>query len=228
MKKYYNSIKASSLLEGINENEWESLSGCLSAAHRRYKKNSFIFPAGETAVLAGIVVSGKVHVVRDDFWGRRLILAHIPPGELFGEAFACSGDKTHVSAVAAEESEILLIDCAKVVSACSNFCAFHMKAMKNLIRILAGKNVRLTRKMEHITRRTTRERLLSYFSEMAAKTGKNVFEIPFNRQELADYLSVDRSAMSNELCKMRDEGMLNFHKNRFKITEDPAICAKLP
>lgn len=219
MKKFYNSIKTCSLLEGIKENEWESLSDCLSAVHRRYKKNSPIFVAGETAVPAGIVVSGKIHVVRDDFWGRRLILAHISPGELFGEAFACAGGKPHVSAVAAEDSEILLIDCAKVVALCSSFCTFHMTALRNLVNILARKNIQLTQKVEHITRRTTREKLLSYLSETAAKAKLSTFEIPFKRQELADYLAVDRSAMSNELCKMRDEGVLKFQKNRFELLE---------
>lgn len=218
MKKYLDVLKACPLFLGIRESDLWALLGCLSSTKVSFGKNNFIFMADQTATSVGIVLSGNVRVIHEDFWGNRAILAHIPPGGLFGEAFSCAEiEKLPVSVIAAEPSDILLVDYKRIITTCSAACVFHTGLIKNMIKILARKNIMLTRKIEHITCPTTREKLLSYLSAQAQSAKNNAFEIPFNRQELAEYLSVDRSAMSNELCKMRDQGILRFRRNQFEL-----------
>jgi CRP-like cAMP-binding protein len=206
------------LFLGIDGAELHTLLDCLSASKKRYKKGGFIFRAEENVTSVGVVLSGSVHVIQEDFWGNRTILARIGPGGLFGEAFSCAEvDKLPVSVMAAESAEILFIDYKRIVTTCSSSCSFHTGLIKNMMHILARKNVLLTQKIEFVTQRTTKDKLLAYLSAQARQAASDTFEIPFSRQELADYLSVDRSAMSNELCKMRDEGILRFHKNHFEL-----------
>lgn len=212
------SIKNCPLFSGLEEAEISTLLDCFKAEAKSCHKDDFIFTAGENLRRIGVVLSGGVNILREDFWGDRAILAHMGPGDIFGEAFACAGvEKFPVSVAAAEASEILLIDPQKMLAPCSKTCGFHSKLIDNLLRILARRNVLLVQKMEHLTRRSTREKLLSYLSTQARQAGKNIFSIPFNRQELADYLSVDRSAMSAELSKMRGEGIIDFNRNEFEL-----------
>ena len=220
MKEYLNILCTSPLFANMNKTELESMLKCLSARKAAYAKDVYILSAGNNIKDVGIVLSGSVNIIKEDFWGNRAILAKIHSGEMFGEAFAFSKiEKLPVSAVAAEKTEILFVDFGKIATTCSSACIFHTQLIQNMLKILAHKNIMLTQKLEHIVQRTTREKLLSYLSEQAMKSGSNSFSIPFNRQELADYLSVDRSAMSNELCKLRDEGILEFQKNNFKLSK---------
>ena len=206
------------LFTGIDESDIQTLLDCLSAKQRHIKKNRFIFHAGDKMESMGIVISGAVHVLREDFWGKRKIVARLESGELFGEAFACAGvEKLPISVMAAEDSVILLLNSQRLIKSCSSACAFHGYLITNLTLLLAEKNVALVQKLEYITQPTTREKLLSYLSEQARIAGKSTFTIPFNREELADYLSVERSAMSAELSKMKDDGLLLYKKNHFVL-----------
>ncbi len=220
MKKYLEVLERCSLFYNISQNDLNSVLHCLSAKDKFYKKNDFIFSEEDTPVYAGIIISGSVCVVKEDFWGNRAILAKLGEGELFGEVFSCAEVESFpVSVVATEDTEIILIDCRKVTTTCSTACVFHTQLINNLIKILANKNIMMNQKIQHIVKRTTREKLLSYLSEQAVRFKSDVFTIPFNRQELADYLSVDRSAMSKELSKMKDEGIIEFNKNEFVLKE---------
>ncbi|MDL2209508.1 Crp/Fnr family transcriptional regulator [Desulfovibrio sp. OttesenSCG-928-O18] len=211
-------ITRSPLFAGIEESQLESLLDCLTAVKRQYGKDEFVFVAGGKATSVGIVVSGGVRVLQEDFWGHRAILAHIGPGGLFGEAFSCAEkDALPVSVIASEQSTILLIDYRKIVTSCSSACVFHARLVMNMMRILAEKNILLTRKIEHLSKRTTREKLLSFLSAQAVFAKSTTIEIPFNRQELADYLCVDRSALSRELGAMQSEGLINYDKNSFEL-----------
>ena len=206
------------LFAGIAEGDLKTMLGCLASRQKKVKKNSFIFLAGETTDSVGIVLSGAIHVLREDFWGRRKILSRIEGGGLFAEAFACAGVlKLPVSIMAAEESEVMFVSSRRITSPCPSACPFHAKMIQNLTILLAERNVALIQKLEHITQATTREKLLSYLSEMARLAGKSKFTIPFNREELADYLSVERSAMSAELSKMKDDGLILYRKNYFEL-----------
>lgn len=206
------------LFAGIETDKLHSLLDCLAAVKRVYRKDEFIFMAGDQATSVGIVLSGSVRVLQEDFWGHRGILAHIEPGGLFGEAFSCAEkDALPVSVIASEASEVLLVDYRRIVTTCSSACIFHTLLIMNMLRILAEKNILLTRKIEHLSKRTTRDKLLSFLSAQAVFAKSNAVEIPFNRQELADFLCVDRSALSRELGAMQSEGLINYDKNSFEL-----------
>jgi CRP-like cAMP-binding protein len=206
------------LFAGIGENELEKLLACLSVRHSGFEKGNYIFSAGDKPKSVGIVLSGCIHIVRDDFWGKRTIVERLEPPALFAEAFSCAGlSNLPVSIVAAEKSAILLIDYRKIITVCASSCPVHATLINNMLTDIARKNVMLMQKLEYSTSRTTREKLLAYLSFQAQQQKTGVFEIPFNRQELADYLAVDRSAMSAELGKMRDEGIVRIDKNKFEL-----------
>jgi len=174
--------------------------------------------AGVQVVDIGIVLSGRALALREDFWGNRTILFEIEPSDLFAEAFSCAGAATlPLSIMATETTEVLFLEYRRVVTSCTSACAFHSKLIQNMLQIVAKNNLALLEKIEHITKRTTRKKLLSYLSEQARIKGSSAFEIPFNRQELADYLAVERSAMSVELSNMKDSGLLRYRKNRFEL-----------
>ena len=221
MDNYFKIIKKSALFSGIDTDEISAVLNCLSAKESKFTKDEFVFRSGEKISSVGMVLSGQAHIIKEDFWGNRTIIAEVSAGSLFGETYACVGSEPlGVSVVASENLEILFLDIQKMMNVCTSVCEFHTKLIRNLLSVLAEKNLLLTKKMEHISKRTTRDKLLSYLSAQSLKCGKPSFEIPFNRQQLADYLSVDRSAMSNELCKLRDEGILTFQKNSFHLNEN--------
>jgi len=218
MKKYIPILKKSSLFAGIGEEEINMMLGCLDACVRSYKKGEYVFRQGENIDKITLLCSGQLHIQRDDYWGNRSIINVIEAGEMFGEAYAMpqSGGLMN-NVVATEESCVIFFDIKKVLTVCGNACRFHSLIVQNLFAAIAEKNRKLLQKLCHISKRTTRDKLISYLSEESKKQKKSVFEIPFNRQQLADFLSVDRSAMSNELCKMRDEGLIKFEKNKFEL-----------
>ncbi|NLH00631.1 MAG: Crp/Fnr family transcriptional regulator [Clostridiales bacterium] len=218
MKKYFNIIKKSPLFSGVSDEELEIMLKCLSASIQDYSKGQFILRSGDNVSSVGMVLSGSVHIIKEDFWGNRNIISASAPGQLFAETYAFAhGAPLNVSAVAEEPSTVLFFDAHRILTVCSSACGFHTKLIRNLLSVFAEKNLILNEKLTHMTQRTTREKLLSYLSSEAVRHGSPSFEIPFNRQQLADYLSVDRSSMSNELCKMRDEGILSFKKNSFVL-----------
>lgn len=171
----------------------------------------------------GLVLAGSVHVVREDFWGRRDIIAELSPGETFAESFACTGAPLNVDVLANGDCAALYIDMSRALSSCSSACEFHARLIRNLIGAFAASNLRLNEKIAHVTRRSTREKLLSYLSAQARRAGSACFESPLNRQQLADYLAVDRSAMSAELGRMRDEGLIRFKRSRFTLVAPPRM-----
>ena len=218
MENYAAILKHSPLFEGIEDVELKPLLQCLMPSRRTIGKNEYVFLAGGSLQSVGIVLSGSVHVLQEDYWGNRTILAHIPPGGLFGEAFAWAElDCLPVSVIAVEKTEILMLDDKRMITTCSSACDFHAALIKNMLKLLANKNILLTQKMEILTRRTTRERLLAYLSTQAVKTGKNRFTIPFSRQQLADFLAVERSAMSAELSRMQADGLIRTKRSEFTL-----------
>lgn len=220
-----NDFRICPLFMGIKDTQIDTLLKCLSATQRLYKKDSFIFRADSKVSSVGIVLTGGVYVIQEDYWGNRTILAQFKPGGLFGEAFSCSkSDKLPVSVISSEKSEIMLIDYRKIITTCTSSCSFHTQLIKNMLHILAEKNIMLTRKMEFLSKRTTREKLLSFLSHQAMQTKSSIVEVPFNRQELADYLCVDRSALSRELSIMHHEGLLRYNKNRFELLRENNYC----
>jgi CRP-like cAMP-binding protein len=218
MKEIFGKLKQSPLFEGISENEMGSLVACLGCSLRAYDKGETVYHYGDVVREIGIVVEGRVHIIKSDAWGNANILAEAAEGEMFAEAVVCSGvGAMPVSVEAITPVRILFVDFQRIVTSCSSACAFHAILVRNMISVIARKNILLSGKIEHITKRTTKEKLLSYLSEQSRLHGHGVFEIPFNRQELADYLSVERSALSAEMSKLRDEGVIAYHKNQFEL-----------
>ncbi len=211
-------LQACTLFEGMSKEETFKLLHCLAAAEKTCRKGEVIFASGISPQHIGVVLQGQLHVEQNDYWGNRAILAQLGRGDLFGEAFCFAGTKKlPVDVVVVKAGKILLIDHTKITNQCQNACVFHAGLIQNMLRVLAQKNVALTGKVETVTQRTTKNKLLAYLSAEARRQGGQTFTIPFNRQELADYLSVDRSAMSAELSKMQKEGLLTFYKNVFTL-----------
>lgn len=216
MKNSIEMLSTSPLFQGIKEGDLENMLSCLGATIRNYGRNEVILVEGEPVGKVGVILKGCVQVMKEDVFGNRTILEQVGQGELFGAAYACAKvDRSPVSVTAVEDSAILQLDVRRVLDICPAACQFHQELVRNMVYILAGKNVLLGEKIRHISRRTTREKLLSYLSDQSKKAGSRYFSIPFDRQGLADYLCVERSAMSAELGKLKKEGMLDFRKREF-------------
>ena len=220
MKKFIPILKRTKTFAELDDEEIGAMLSCLDAKLRNYKKGDYVFRQGERLNCIMVLVEGELHVQRDDYWGNRTIINRIAVGETFGEAYVapeCGALLNDV--VAVSESAVIFFDARKVITVCSSACKFHSLLVQNLFFAISEKNRTLVQKLGHISKRTTREKLISYLSEEAKRQNSASFVIPFNRQQLADFLSVDRSAMSNELCKMRDEGLLEFEKNQFTLLQ---------
>ena len=221
MKKYLPILKNSPFFTGLTDNEILSILHCVKATTVSQKRDSYIFRAGDSTEVMGLVVSGCVLVIQEDLWGHRNILSKCNTGDFFGEPYAASpGAVLNVSVVADTDCEIILLNVQRLLISCPTACEHHQKLIRNLVSVLANKILILNDKITHVGKRTTRDKLLSYLSAEAQKHGTSEFDIPFSRQQLADYLSVERSAMSTELGKLRDEGMLSFRKNHFCLNRD--------
>lgn len=213
-------IRACPLFDGVGEGELDGVLRCLGARPLEAEKGETIFREGAGATQVGIVLSGAVQMVRTDFYGNRSIVAHIGPSQLFGESYACAGvDALPVSVVADETSKVLLIDCRRITACCTNACAFHSRVIFNLLRLVATKNLVFDQKIEVTSKRTTREKLLTYLMQQAKRQGSDSVTIPYDRQGLADYLEVERSGLSSEIGKLCREGVIACEKNRFRLLE---------
>ncbi len=216
MKSVFNIIKSNPLFKGIAFSDYEQIFACLSFKINNYKKGDFILHFGDKVHFVGIIISGAIKIIKDDYEGNSSIIAKLSKSEIFAETFACANIlHSPVTVQASEDCEILLIDYRKIIYCCSNACEFHTKLIENMLNLIAIKNLKLSQKIEILSKRTTREKLLMFLDLHSG--GMKKFTITFNREELAQYLCVDRSAMSNELSKMRDEGLIRFKKSEFEF-----------
>ena len=218
MKKYFDILKDCSLFDGIHPDDLKRMLTCMGARVDSFDKKYTIFAEGTPAKYVGIVLSGEAQTVRGDLYGNRTILSQASAPELVGEAFACAQIQSiPVSVIASEPCEMMFIDCGHILHTCQNNCGFHQQLIFNLMKDLAVKSIRFHQKSEVTSKRSTREKLMTYLSMMEKETGSRSFEIPFDRQELADYLEVDRSGLSAEISRLRKEGVLESRKNRFTL-----------
>ena len=216
MKEFFSVIRSSRLFSGISEDEISAMLDCLGARKESFSKDSFLLRTGDTVEEIGLVLSGSVFIIQEDIWGNRNIISKAGAGETFATAYACApGSVLNVSVIAETPVVAVFLNVKRILKVCPSTCAHHSLIIRNLLGELAEKNLRFSEKLEHIGQRTTRAKLLSYFSAEAQRNGKYEFDIPFSRQELADYLGVERSGLSLELGKMRNDGLLDFNKNHF-------------
>ena len=218
MKEFFPTLHAAALFSGISDDELATLLSCLGARIDTFPKGSRLLRTGEAVEEVGLVLAGSALIMQEDIWGNRNILSKTGPGQTFAEAFAYApGAVLNVSVEAESTMTVMFLHIRRVLSVCPSACSYHSRFIRNLLGELAEKNLRLNEKLTHMGQRTTRTKLMSYFSAEALRRGVYEFDIPFSRQQLADYLGVERSGLSVELGKMRDEGLLDFHKSHFLL-----------
>ena len=217
MKKYFGVLRKCPLFNDIEDENLLPMLGCLGATVRNFAKKENILLEGEPARYIGVVLDGSAQIEQTDYFGNRSIVASVSRAELFGETFSCAGVVMPVDVVANEDSQIMFIDCRRMTQACSSACSFHQQMIYNLMKVVATKNLILHRKIEVTSKRSTREKLMAFLLLQAKRNNSNSFEIPYDRQELADYLEVDRSGLSAEISKLHKEGKINSRKNWFEL-----------
>ena len=222
MKAFYSVLRKCPLFDGIEMEDLEGMLTCLGGIRQQAVKGQVIFGEGDPATHVGIVLTGAVRLEREDYYGNRSIVAHLGPTELFGESYACADVAVlPVCVVADENSEVLLIDCRRITVTCANACAFHSRIIFNLLRLVANSNLVFDQKIQVTSQRTTRQKLMAYLLNQAKLLGTDHFTIPYDRQALADYLEVDRSGLSVQISKLRQEGVLESDKNTFTLLHIP-------
>lgn len=220
MQKYFDTLRKSALFHSIDENDLGALLKCLGAKVIDFEKKEAILYEGDPARHLGIVLTGSAQIIADDYLGNRSIVSTVEPSDLFAEAFACAEiPSIPVDIIASEKCSVMLIDCRRIMYSCTNACSFHQQMIFNLMKDLATKNVLFHQRIEVTGKRSTREKLLAYLSIEAKKNKSREFDIPFNRQELADYLEVERSGLSAEIGKMIKDGMIENRKNHFVLIQ---------
>ena len=218
MKDFLPVLRSAPLFSGVSEEELTAILACLGAEVKHFPKDDFLLRAGDTAESIGLVLAGSVLVIQEDIWGNRNILSKAGPGQTFAAAYACApGSLLNVSVAAETPAAAMFLNVRRVLTVCPSACVHHSRIIRNLLGELAEKNLRFGEKLTHMGQRSTRAKLMSYFSTEAQRLGKYEFDIPFSRQQLADYLAVERSGLSLELGKMKREGLLDFHKSHFVL-----------
>lgn len=225
MEEYIPILKRTKLFSGVADEEIPAMARCLQMRSRSFPRGACLYRAGDPIRHVAILTRGSILVQKDDYWGNRSIVSRISPGEIFGESYALQdGQPLLNDVVAVEDSVVLLFDARQILSRTADPCEYHEILIRNLLQAIAGKNRNLAQKIDYMAQRTTRQKLTAYLSAQSQTHKSPAFRIPFNRQQLADFLGVDRSAMSAELCKMRDEGMLTFCRSQFVLhTKRPPL-----
>lgn len=216
MEQYFQVAKESPLFTDFSSKDFSSIFTCLGAFIKKYEKKEVIFLAGDKINHIGLVISGSVKIIQEDNQANESILTEVGVGDTFAEIFACSNTScSPVTAITREKSEILFLDYHKILNICSNSCVFHRKLIDNLLKMIAHKCLILNEKVTILSKRNIREKIFSFLQYMGK--GEKKVKIEFNREEMANFICVDRSALSAELSKMQKEGILLYHKNEFQI-----------
>jgi len=218
MKKYLDVLETCSLFQGIDRDDLVSMLDCLGAQVRHFSRRETILAEGDSVRYIGVVLSGSAQIAQVDYFGNRSILGGVGPGELFGESFACAGvEFLPVDVVAGERTQIMLIDCRRIIRTCGSACGFHQQMIYNLMKAAAMKNLAFQQKLQITAKRTTREKLMAFLLLQAKRSNSRCFDISYDRQELADYLAVDRSGLSAEIGKLRREGGIRSRRSHFEL-----------
>ena len=221
MEKYLSVLRRSPFFAGMTDEEILTVLHCVEGKVLSSEKDQFIFRVGDSTDVMGLVLSGSVMIIQEDYWGHRNIISKCMPGDFFGEPYAATpGSVLNLSVVSAENSEILMLNVRRMLTTCPSACGHHSKLIRNLVAVMSNKVLVLNDKITHVSKRTTKDKLLSYLSSEAIKQGKSSFDIPYDRQQLADFLCVERAAMSAELSKLQKEGIIRTNKNHFELLSD--------
>ncbi len=209
-----------SMFKDVTPEEVSSMLGCLGSHRRTYEKGEYIYCMGDTVTSLGIVLSGGVRIESVDAWGHVTVIGHAGPGETFAETYASlPGEPLMFSVIADSPTEVMFLVVRHMLKPCKHACPHHQRLSLNMHTVLAQKNLALSERIFNVTPKTIRGKVISYLSSVSQKKGSNEFDIPFNRQQLADYLGVDRSALSSELSRMQDEGLIETRRSHFVLHE---------
>lgn len=209
-------LMESPLFGGLTAEEITTVLTSLPHMVRGYKRDQFLLHSGEPTQRFGLMLEGEAIIFREDYWGNRNILDRIVPGDIFGESYACvPGSLMRVSVESEHDCTVLWLRMHEFLEYAAH--PLGVRLMQNLAALLAEKTLAMNEKLTHLTQRSIREKALSFLTAESQRQGREEFEIYFNRQQLADYLSVDRSALSAELSRMQREGILSYHRNRFRL-----------
>lgn len=218
LSPYLPTIVGSRLFSGITQEEAASMLGCLRPRRLRAARGEYVVHAGDELRSVPLVLEGGVSILREDWWGNRNIQNQATAGETFGVSYALTpGSHIGVSVVAEEDTTIAELAVGPMLRTCSSACPYHMRLLENLVGTIAHRNLQINAKLSFLSQRSTRDKLLAYLSAVSQEEGSASFDIPYNRQQLADYLSVNRSAMSSELSHMADEGLIAYKRNHFTL-----------
>ena len=218
MEEFLSTIRSAPLFSGVSEAELTAMLACLKAEKKDFPKEAFVLRAGDTAESIGLVLTGTVLVIQEDIWGNRNILSKAGLGQTFAAAYACApGSRLNVSVVAETPGTVLFLNVKRILTVCPSACSHHSRIIRNLLGELAGKNLQFSEKLTHVGQRSTRSKIMSYLSAEAQRLGTYELDIPFSRQQLADYLGVERSGLSQELGKMKKDGLLDYRKSHFVL-----------
>ena len=217
MKKYWAIIQSAEIFKEIDTSDLETMLSCLETEVKMAQRGEIILLAGDKPMSIGMVLDGLLHVIRDDYEGNRALIAAIKPGELFAEALCCAGvSESPVTVIADTDSEILLMNFSRVLHTCSISCNHHTKLIANMLELIAGKNLLLQNRMEIVSLKSVRAKVMRFLESFSAKKGRSI-TIPFNREQMSNFLCVDRSALSHELMRMKNEGLIEYRKNNFLL-----------
>lgn len=218
MEQYFDILKDLPLFEGINSQDIPEMMTCLAAKTKAYKKGNYIKCEDDAADFIGIVLDGTIQILKDDYNGNRRITSAFGPGHLFAEAFSLAATGVlPVSIFAATDCVILFLNVQRILYPCAHGCGFHSRLILNLLKIVSRKNMLLNQKLSYISHKTTSEKLLAYLFDQAKEKHSLEFTIPYDRQALADYLGVERSALSAEIGKLKKKGILETNRSYFKL-----------
>ncbi len=218
MKDFSSVLRSAPFFSGISGEELAAMLSCLKAEKKDFPKEAFVLRNGDTADAIGLVLEGTVLIVQEDIWGNRNILSKAGPGQTFAVAYACApGSRLNASVIAETPVTVMFLNVNRILNVCPSACSHHSRIIRNLLGELAEKNLRFSEKLTHVGQRSTRSKIMSYLSAEAQRLGAYEFDIPFSRQQFADYLGVERSGLSLELGKMKKDGLLEYHKNHFAL-----------
>jgi len=219
MDDHFDILKSVELFEGINTSDMRLMLDCVEAKIKTFKKGDILMIAGAKPLFVGVVISGEIHITREDIDGNRSLIAIIMPGQIFAEALCCADvPESPVTATAGTGSSVMLLNFSRLLRTCSNSCVFHSRLIQNMLRVTAKKNLLLQNRMEIISLKSIRAKVIRYLETFKPEYGKEI-AIPFNREQLADHLCVERSALSHELARMKSDGIIEYRKNKFILSQ---------
>ena len=228
MEQYFPILKSCALFRGIGEIEFGHLMTCLGAQVKSFRSDEYVFFSGDEINSVGIVLSGVVEVMKENLAGNKHIVAFLGPSDMFAEGIVCT--VTRISPVTVrikEEAKILFIPYERVIKSCGNSCVFHLSLIQNMMVVLGEKNVNLNRKLELLTLKGMREKIASFLMNESNERASSMFQIMLNRTELSDYLNVSRTSMCRELARMKEEGLIDYYGNSFKVVNKDRLAACL-